>query len=239
MTAGCGLGLESHRRFAAQVAHEMRTPVTRARALIEVGLADPDADEQSLRAACERVLVVCSEQEAIIEALITLARSQEGLEDVDPVDLAAVAARVLEACAPLSAGRAVRIGASLGAATVWGDECLLERLVTNLVENAIVHNHPGGWLRVVTAAEGDKVFLGVTNSGTAVPAEAVEDLTRPFRRCRTPGPRRTGGSGLGLSIVAGVATAHGAELDLRARPAGGLSATVAFTPSLRPDRGPG
>ena len=209
--------------------------------MIEVALADPHADADSLRAVCERVLAAGAEQERVIEALLTLARSQRGLEERRPFDLAAVVEAALADLGPEP-----RIEATLEPAATSGDQRLVERLVVNLLDNAVRHNVRGGWVRVRTGVEGERALLRVENSGPMVPADEVgepgravpprhggplvarrrprpravdrrRDRDRPRRGARRPGPprgrpRRRGGASLRRRRLAGPA----------ARPAAGL-----------------
>jgi signal transduction histidine kinase len=212
---------EAQRRFVANASHELRTPLTLERAMIEVALADPHADADSLRAVCERVLAAGAEQERVIEALLTLARSQRGLEERRPFDLAAVVEAALADLGPEP-----RVEATLEAAATSGDQRLVERLVVNLLDNAVRHNVRGGWVRVRTRVEGERALLRVENSGPVVPPDEVASLIEPFRRAVADRSSHGGGLGLGLSIAAAIATAHDAALDLRARPEGGLVVEV-------------
>ena len=212
---------ESQRRFVANASHELRTPLTLERAMIEVALADPDADADSLRAVCERVLAAGAEQERMIEALLTLARSQRGLEERRPFDLAAV---VEAAVADL--GPEPRVEATLEPAAASGDLRLVERLVVNLLDNAVRHNVADGWVRVSTRVEGERALLRIENSGPVVPPDEVEGLVEPFRRAASERASHDGGLGLGLSIAAAIATAHDSTLEVRARAEGGLEVEV-------------
>jgi signal transduction histidine kinase len=215
---------ESQRRFVANASHELRTPITVERTLVEVALADPQADIATLRATCERVLAAGEQQERLIESLLTLARSQRGLEARQPVDLAAVTRSVVRA-AP---ARDVEVSADLNAAGVSGDPALVERLVANLVENAIHHNAPGGWVNVRTSANGSGAVLRVSNNGAVVPDAEAAELIEPFRRRNGERTRHANGVGLGLSIVEAIAVAHDAKLRVQPRPEGGLEVEVAF-----------
>jgi signal transduction histidine kinase len=212
---------DAQRRFVANASHELRTPLTLERAMIEVALADPHADAGSLRAVCERVLAAGAEQERVIEALLTLARSQRGLEERRPFDLAAVVEAALADLGPEP-----RVEATLEPAATSGDQRLVERLVVNLLDNAVHHNVCGGWVRVRTSVEGERALLRVENSGPVVPADEVANLVEPFRRATADRSSHDGGLGLGLSIAAAIATAHDAALDVRARPEGGLDVRV-------------
>jgi signal transduction histidine kinase len=220
---------EAQRRFVANASHELRTPLTLERAMIEVALADPHADADSLRAVCEGVLAAGAEQERVIEALLTLARSQRGLEERRPFDLAAVVEAALADLGPEP-----RIDATLEVAATSGDQRLVERLVVNLLDNAVRHNVRGGWVRVRTGVEGERALLRVENSGPVVPSDEVASLVEPFRRAASDRASHGGGLGLGLSIAAAIATAHDSALDVRARPEGGLDVEVGL-----PYAGPG
>jgi signal transduction histidine kinase len=216
---------ESQRRFVANASHELRTPVTVERTLVEVALADPDAGVDSLRETLARVLVTGQQQERTIEALLTLARSQRDLQANESVDLAAVGAEALEG----AESGAVRLEGRFEPAAVRGDPGLVERLVANLIENAVRYNVPGGWVAAGTSVDGDgRAVLSVANSGPVVPAGDTARLLEPFRRLNGDRTGHGGGVGLGLSIVDAIAIAHRAELRVVARPEGGLEVSVAF-----------
>jgi signal transduction histidine kinase len=218
---------ESQRRFVANASHELRTPITVERTLVEVALADPDADTDSLRATCERVLAASEQQERMIEALLTLARSQRGLDAREELDLAAVAAGVLEGASP----NGVRIDAALDPGHTTGDPALVERLVANLVDNALHYNVPSGWVTVSTGMRDGKPTLRVTNSGPEIPPDRAAALIEPFRRLDGDRNGHARGVGLGLSIVDAIATAHGADLSATPRERGGLVVEVRFPAS--------
>jgi signal transduction histidine kinase len=221
----------AQRRFVANASHELRTPLTLQRATVEVALADPDATADSLRGTLQQVLASGEHQERIIEALLVLARSQQGLAQREEVDVAALAAAALDErhshrdLSDESAVRPIRVDTELASARVVGDRELLARLVTNLLSNAVLHNVPDGWVRVSTSSDRGGVVLAVANSGPVVPPDQVAGLLEPFRRL---GTARTGsrGLGLGLSIVAAIIDAHGGTLALHPRPEGGLDVRV-------------
>ena len=226
---------DSQRRFVANASHELRTPLTVDRAMLQVALADPNITLDSLRAACGEVLEAGREQERLIDALLTLARSQRGLDRKDPVDLAAVTSEVLHAHEPSAACGGLHVDASLGEATVPGDARLLYQLVSNLVDNAIRHNITGGRVQVTLATSTTEATLTVTNTGPPIAPDQVSRLLQPFQRGTPDRTASPNGLGLGLSIVADIAEAHGANLDVRSRPEGGLNITVSFPadPTLR------
>jgi signal transduction histidine kinase len=213
---------EAQRRFVANASHELRTPLTAERTLLQVALADPD--DEALRAACRDVLALGRDQERLIDALLTLASSEQGIERREPFDLAAVASGVLRT----RSSRDPRVVAALSAAPATGDPRLVESLVANLVDNALRHNVPGGTVEVATAAFDGRARIAVRNTGPVVPPDQVDRLFEPFQRLGGQRLRHTDGHGLGLAIVRAIATAHGASLTARARPAGGLEVEVIF-----------
>jgi len=216
----------AQRQFVANASHELRTPLTLERAMVEVALADPEASAESLRATCQRVLAAGAQQERIIDALLTLARGQRGLDRREPFGLDAVTGDVL-AVRGAEAGRlGLRVEASLGPAPTSGDARLAERLVANLVDNALVHNVGGGWLTLHTGVKAGCAVLLVANSGPVIAPGEVDRLLRPFERL---GSDRTGQrAGLGLAIAAVIAEAHGAALAVRPPAGGGLEVEVRF-----------
>jgi signal transduction histidine kinase len=218
---------ESQRRFVANASHELRTPITLERMLVEVALADPRASVDSLRDACARVLVAGEQQERLIESLLTLARSQRGLESQERLDLAELVGGVLTS---VDAGE-VSVQSELGEAWTWGDAALIERLAANLLDNGIHHNQAGGWVRVCTEVRDGWPLLSVANSGQVVPGDQVQALVEPFRRLNGDRTRHANGHGLGLSIVRAIATAHRAQLHAAPRPGGGLVIEVRFPPA--------
>jgi signal transduction histidine kinase len=216
---------QTQRQFVANASHELRTPLARQRVIGQVALADPDASAKSLRAAHERILAAGAQQERLIEALLLLTRSQAGIEARGPVDLAELAREAVDTRGADAASAGVTIRLSAAPAVAGGHRPLADRLVANLVDNAIRHNTSGGWVEVQTRTVDGAAVLTVTNSGPWIEPDDVERLFEPFQRA---GARTGGGLGLGLSIVAAIATAHGATRTATARPDGGLSITVAF-----------
>jgi signal transduction histidine kinase len=219
----------AQRQFVANASHELRTPLARQRTLIEVALADPEPSIASLRAVCQRLLVTGEDQERLIEALLTLARSQRGLDRREPVQLAAIADGVLRAQWSEAESRGLTVTASLQSAPALGDARLTERLVTNLVENAVRHNVPRGTVEVGTGTWAGRAILSVFSSGPPIPPDQLDRLFQPFQR-GVPRDRTAGrnGLGLGLSIVTAIAEAHGAWLQAHALPGGGLGIRVGF-----------
>lgn len=215
----------AQRQFSTNVSHELRTPLTYERALIEVALADPDVDAARLRSVCEQLLRSGRQQERLIDALLELSRGQRGIDERELVDLAAVVERVL-ATRPHAD---LAIETTLRSARIAGDERLLERLISNLILNALTHNTSGGYVSVSTETIGDRVVLEVANSGPAIAPGQVDRLFEPFERLEAARTSESAdGLGLGLSIVKAIAEAHGARITALALPHGGLSITVSF-----------
>jgi signal transduction histidine kinase len=226
----------SQRRFVANASHELRTPLAIVRTEVDVALANPGTSTAELRAMAERVRAATERSERLIEGLLTLARSERAPRAREPVDLAEAAADALVHARPQVTGLTLRVSQVLGGAPVSGDRALLERLVANLVENAVRHNRQDGWIEVDTGVRDRDAELRVASSGAPVPPDEVEALFEPFHRL---GRARTGsdrGVGLGLSIVRSVATAHGGSVTARALAGGGLEVTVTLprTPAPAP-----
>ncbi|MEV4760142.1 HAMP domain-containing sensor histidine kinase [Micromonospora sp. NPDC049559] len=218
---------ESQRRFVANASHELRTPLTAERTLLQVALADPEADADSLRAACREVLALNRAQARLVDALLTLAGGERGVERREPLDLAGVAAAVVRAREPEARRRGVRVWTALDPAPTAGDPSLVASLVANLVENALRHNAPDGRVEVATSTVGGRARLAVRNTGPVIPPERVDRLLQPFERL-VDQRAHADGHGLGLAIVRAIAHAHGAALRPRARPEGGLEIEVDF-----------
>lgn len=223
---------EAQRRFVANASHELRTPLTLERTLLQIALADPNASAQSLRATCEELLAASAEHERLLESLLTLASSERGLEQRDPIDLEQVTERALRAHRTEFECLSLTVTEQLSTARTTGDAALIERLVANLIDNAVHHNVLGGWVKVRTTTEGDHAVLSVANGGPLIPAEQVDRLLEPFQRLEPGrGAAGEGRHGLGLSIVRAIAVAHGAMLTVQCQEGGGLAVAVAFPAS--------
>lgn len=218
---------DSQRHFVANASHELRTPLAGQRTLLQVALADPDADAESLRTACEEALQLGDQQERLIEALLTLASSEGGVERWQPFDLAKIAEDVISGRQHEANRRNIRIDATLSPAPAIGDPRLVASLVANLVDNAIRHNMAGGHVSLSTAPSPEHATIAISNAGPLVAPQDIERLFRPFHQTGTERVRRDG-HGLGLAIVLAIAEAHGARLTPRPRPEGGLNVEVTF-----------
>lgn len=215
--------VSSRQRFAANAAHELRTPLAVQRAAAEIGLADDPTPEKVARIRA-KLIDTAAGSEQLIEGLLLLAVSDEGLHRRERVALDETGAAVTEALAADAKARSITVELTTRPVTVVGDAVLLDHLVHNLVANALRHNHPGGTVRVDVGPAG----LEVVNTGPVIEPEAVPLLFEPFRRARARLHAPGEGAGLGLSIVASIARAHGGEATALANPDGGLTARVAL-----------
>jgi signal transduction histidine kinase len=213
---------DSQRRFVANASHELRTPLAVQRTLIEVAMADPTASPELLRLG-QHLLHTNERSERLIEGLLVLARSDQGLVSRAPVQLDELVDGVLRASAGMAAEQGVTLLRELAPRTVVGDHVLLERLVINLVHNAVHYNHDGG--TVAIRVTGRPAFE-IVNTGPLVPQDAVPSLFEPFRRLDRDRTGGRNGAGLGLSIVRSVAHAHEGMVYAEANAGGGLRIVV-------------
>jgi signal transduction histidine kinase len=221
-------GYEGQRSFAANASHELRTPLAVQRTLIEVSMAGARTPDQ-LELLTEQLLATNERNERLIEGLLVLSESDRGLVSRTPQQLDQIAGMVVDAHRDLAAKSAVTLVAELTPCVVLGEQVLLERLVTNLVRNAILYNVSGG---DVLIRVGVSPSLVVENTGTPIPAESISGLFEPFRRGTTDRTHHGGGAGLGLTIVRSICAAHDGTVDARPGQNGGLRVEVSL-PSTR------
>lgn len=220
---------EAQRHFIANASHELRTPLTADRALLQVALDSPAATADVWRTTGKELLASNTEQERLIEALLTLATSEAGLQHRERVDLSCVVAAVLLNPRTEAARLDLRFEVAAKPAVLHGDPVLAQRLVANLVDNAVSHNVHGGLVQIATSTAGGRAVLSVASTGPAIPPGKVSQLFQPFQRLQ---PRGAGhGHGIGLSIVRAIATAHDAAITAQALPGGGLGIDVTFPPA--------
>jgi signal transduction histidine kinase len=218
-------GYEGQRRFASNASHELRTPLALQRTLIEVSMAGDPTREQ-LELLSRQLLQTNQRNEQLIEGLLVLAESDQGLRSSTPQRLDVLAADTVAMYQDLARAAEVELVPQLEPVAVPGEAALLERLLANLIGNGIKYNRPGGAV-VVRVGSGEPV-LAVDNDGPAVPAELVPGLFEPFRRVLGDRLDHSGGAGLGLTIARSIVTAHGGTIAAEARPSGGLHVSVAL-----------
>jgi signal transduction histidine kinase len=219
---------ESQRRFVANASHELRTPLTLDRALLERALLKREPTPAFWRATCERLLASSQQQNRLIDALLTLARSEAGLSSCEAFELSTVIDSVLHGPELDIESTGIRIQADIGPGAVSGDPRLVERLVRNMVDNALRYNEPSGQVNIAVRSQSGHAVLIISNTGPAISAPDLNRLFQPFQRLA---PHRSGqadGTGLGLSIVKAIADIHHATITATAQSPGGLRIEVRF-----------
>jgi signal transduction histidine kinase len=219
---------DAQRRFVANASHELRAPLTRLRALSEVALANPTIDAGALRHAHERVLASEQDLERLIDGLLALSRGQAGQARREPVDLATLVAEAIPTHAARADAHGLELRTTLAAAPTAGDPRLLDRLIANLIDNAIRHNIENGHVALSTGVSDRHAVLAITNSGPEIQAAEIDRLFEPFQRLGGTRTGHGGGHGLGLSIVRAIADAHHAEISARPINDGGLGIEIHF-----------
>jgi signal transduction histidine kinase len=230
------LAFAAQRGFVANASHELRTPLTTMRAALDVAVAKPGPVPAQTTALAGRLRAELDQVDRLLEGLLVLARAQHGpLPDSERLSLGGLAARALARQAGPIAARNLTVQLD-GGHSAWADgsPALLGRMIDNIIDNAIVHNADGGWITVRAGAGDGLARLVVETGGRVLDQDQVDELGQPFRRL---GADRTGsdtGAGLGLSIVAAIAAAHGGTLELRARAAGGLAVSIGLPAAPQP-----
>lgn len=219
--------MQRERRFAANASHELRTPLAVSQTLLEVAAVDPDRDVDAL---ITRLTEISGRAIALTEALLTLSRADRPSLNHTPVDLSLLAEEAVEMLLPAAEARNVRLQVDTERAMTCGEPALLQQLTTNLMHNAIVHNHlAGGSVLVRTWSRRSTVVLEVENTGETLTPESVATFIEPFQRGSARTQPRAGdhaGTGLGLAIADRIVHTHDGALTLKARPHGGLTAQV-------------
>jgi signal transduction histidine kinase len=215
----------SQKQFVANASHELRTPLTAMRTAIDVTLAKPGRTPRQLEDMAVRVRRSTEQAQRMIDALLTLTLSEQGRHQAEELDLMALAEDALDQAADGIKERGLTVTADLEPARISGDEHLVGRLVSNLVDNAVRHNLADGWIRLSTGTDDGAAVLRIANSGEFIPDSAVGTLAEPFYR-QAGRMGDGGGFGLGLSIVRSVTAAHGAMLTVTNPVDGGLDITV-------------
>jgi signal transduction histidine kinase len=214
----------AQRRFVANASHELRTPLATMRASLDVAVAKPDPAASTV-ALADRLRTQLNRVDHLLDGFLVLARAQHGvLADAAPVDLGDLIGTALREMSADAQSKGLNVTMDVPPATaIQGSPALLARLVANVVDNAVTHNENDGWIAITGAATDKETVLVVETGGRVLDQREVDRLAHPFERL---GGERTGTSGLGLSIVAAVAAAHGGRLALLARPEGGLRVSI-------------
>jgi signal transduction histidine kinase len=225
----------AQRRFAASASHELRTPLAMMRTSLDVATAKPGPVPPQLTVLAGKLREGLDQGDQLVENLLLLARAQHGaIDDQQATPLATLITAALDARAGLIAGLGLHVRHAAGdGALVTGNPVLLAQMTGNVIDNAVRHNCPGGWVRAQVTSDGLAVRLLVENGGAVLDPGMVTTLAQPFRRLGSDRTGSSGGTGLGLSIADAIATAHGGELHLHARAEGGLR-TVIDLPATAP-----
>ena len=221
---------DAQRRFVANASHELRTPLAMMRATLDVAMAKPSGVPPQTTALDANLRADLDRADRLLESFLTLAHAQHGRgsEHLCPVRLDRLLADALAARRGRIAEQRIEVRTALDPVSVRGSETLLARMVENVIENAVLHNQPGGFINLAFGVEQDVARLVIESAGGVIDEGAVAQLAQPFRRAGADRTRSKTGFGLGLSIVAAVAAEHGGTLVLRARPEGGLNVEIAL-----------
>ena len=225
---------DAQRRFVANASHELRTPLAMMRTSLDVAIAKPEPIPAAVQALDVKLREGLGQADRLVESFLVLARAQHGArDDRGAVSLARLVDLALHDRALAIAEKGIDVHTSLAPVSVTGNATLLSRMVENLIENAVRHNEPGGFITVVGEIRGDAARLVVENGGPRLDEASVGRLGRPFGRLAADRTGSADGVGLGLSIVAAVASAHGGALELHARSDGGLRAEIELAGATR------
>jgi signal transduction histidine kinase len=220
---------EAQKLFIANASHELRTPLTMMRTALDVAAGKPGPPALQTARLAARIRAGLDKADRLVDSFLVLARAQRGpVPRCATVSLGQAAETALTEHGQAIAGMRLSVEHALSSAPVRGTALLLARMTDNLIDNAIRHNQPGGWIRVATSSDGAQARLVVENGGPVLDEGDVRELAQPFRRLGGDRTSTGNGTGLGLSIVAAIAAAHNGTLQLHARADGGLRAAVAL-----------
>ena len=225
----------AQRRFAASASHELRTPLAMMRTSLDVAIAKPGPAPHELTVLAGKLREGLDQADRLVENLLLLARAQHGAsDDQETVSLGPLLTSAIDARAGQIASMSLDVRCAADRPLVTGNPVLLAQMTGNLIDNAVRHNHPGGWIRAQITRAGPTVRLVVENGGPVLDPGTVTTLTQPFRRLGTDRTGSATGTGLGLSITEAITAAHGGVLHLHARREGGLRAVIDLPASTSP-----
>ncbi|GAA4934770.1 HAMP domain-containing sensor histidine kinase [Streptomonospora halophila] len=213
---------QAQERFAANAAHELRTPLATTRTMLQVARAHPE--DHDVGALTSKLLKTNERSITTVESLLTLSRADHGIDAAQPVDLAKAAADAVEQVQQEAADRRIDVRSDLRPVVVDGDGDLLHHLLMNLLHNAVRHNEAEGTARLEVSAQEDSAVITMTNSGEIISPELAERLFEPFHRKRSR--TQATGHGLGLTLVRAIAHSHHGTVGGTPNPEGGLTVTV-------------
>jgi two-component system OmpR family sensor kinase len=214
------------RQFLADASHELRTPLVSIRGYSELYRLGATQDEEEVERSMARIEQEAARMGVLVEDMLTLARLDETHDNqFAPVDLSAIAADAVRDAEVAAPGRKITLTAD-GAETVTGDSHQLQQVIANLLRNAIVHTPDDTPIDVTVARSGDDVRLDVRDHGPGLPDDAGDHIFERFWRSEAGRERGKAGSGLGLSIVAGIVEAHGGRVHAKNASDGGAIFSV-------------
>jgi signal transduction histidine kinase len=227
---------DAQRRFVANASHELRTPLAMMRTTLDVAVAKPGGVPAQTRELDAELRVDLDDAGQLVESFLTLARAQNGqLDERNHVALEPLIRSALSRAAEQIAAKELTVETDLEAVVVAGSPTLLRRMIENVIENAVRHTKPGGLVAIALGSSGGRrARMDIANSGPVLDADAVAQLAQPFTRLSQDRTGSQDGHGLGLSIVAAVAAAHGGQLDLHAPPGGGLRVHITLPAACLP-----
>jgi signal transduction histidine kinase len=218
---------EAQRQFVANASHELRTPLAIMRTTLDVAVAKPEGVPPQLKALDANLRQNLDHADQLLESFLVLARAQHGwLSDRTSVSLKRMITAALAARQDVIAERQIDVSTALVPASVTGSETLLTRMVENVIENAVIHNQPHGFISITCKVDDDRVRLVVDSGGELLDKRQVATLAKPFRRLGVDRTYLQTGHGLGLSIIAAIVAAHDGRLKLHARSQGGLRVEI-------------
>ncbi len=228
---------EQQRRFAGDASHELRTPLTRLKAQTSLTLSRERTPEE-YRAALQTADSAADTMRRVVDDLLLVARSDTGQLElrIHPVPVVELFESAVGSAARRPGGPSVQVIGNVRELSVQGDLVHLERLLVNLLENAIRHTPPEGTITLSASGDGEFVRLAVTDTGEGIAPEHLPHLTERFYRVDDARSRKQGGTGLGLSICAGIVKAHGGEMEITSSPGAGTSVAVRLPAARLPGR---